>query len=299
MTLRACFACVALFASAILASSDFAIAQEKLDGTKAKAAAVENLKKIKIEKPTIVETDNFVVAGSLPAEKAKALGAVLEKTLSVARKAAKFDDKEVAWKGKLTVYFLPDGDEYKSLMRRVLQTTPEGVYIDVRSEPPLIVDPAEMPGKPTDADLYANTAARVAGELLKAKGTGTQMVPTWLRDGFGRICVMRAEGGTSKRYATYRAQAKAAILTPKSGKSPTIADVGSGEKSATSEQLANSLAEFLAFGPKSADFGKFLDALRPSEANQNPTATTGFMALGWKDDMTAEASWKQWVRTGK
>ena len=39
----------------------------------------------------------------------------------------------------------------------------------------------------------------------------------------------------------------------------------SGEKSATADALANSLAEFLAYGPKAADFGKFLDGLKPSE----------------------------------
>ena len=51
------------------------------------------------------------------------------------------------------------------------------MYVDLRADPPLVVDPAELPGKPTDADLYAATAARVAGELLQAKGTGTQVIP--------------------------------------------------------------------------------------------------------------------------
>jgi hypothetical protein len=73
----------------------------------------------------------------------------------------------------------------------------------------------------------------------------------------------------------------------------------SGDKSATGEALANSVAEFLAFGPKTVDFGKFLDALRPGEENQNPTVQTGFMALGWKDEAAAEAAWKRWVQTGK
>jgi hypothetical protein len=293
MQLRACFAFTTLFACALFAAPTSALAQEKLDGTKEKAAAKDNLKKIKIDKPTIVETDNFVVAGSLPEDKAKALGAVLEKTLPVARKAAKFEDKDVAWKGKLTVYFLPESDEYKSFMRRVLQTTPEGAYADLRSDMPLVVDPADLPGKPTDADLYANTAARVAGELLKAKGTGTQAIPEWLREGFGRVVVMKAEGANSKRYQTYRTQAKTAV--PKK----LITDVLNGERSATADLLANSLAEFVAFGPKSADFGKFLDALRPSDANPTPMSMSGFMALGWKDEAMTDAAWKQWVRTGK
>lgn len=295
MTLR-----VLLAAVLALAFHTTASAQEKPDGTKAKAAAAENLKKIKIDKPTIVETDNFVIAGSMTEEKAKALGTVMEKTLAVARKAAKYEEKDTAWKGKLTVYFLPNADEYKSFMRRVLQTSPEGVHVDVRAELPLIVDPAELPGKPTDADLYAQTAARVAGELLQAKGTGTQVIPAWLRDGFGRVSAMRAEGTTSKRYTTYKTAARNAVLGAKGGKPPAIADAMGDSKSATSEALANNLAEFLAFGPKAADFGKFVEALRPSEGVAAPTVSAqGFPALGWKDDMSADAAWKKWVQTGK
>ncbi len=274
-------------------------AQEKLDGKKAKAAAVENLKKCKIDKPTIHETDNFVIAGTMPEEKAKALGTTLEKVLAVARKAAKFDEKDAAWKGKLTVYFLPDADEFKTFMRRVLQTAPEGMYVDLRSEPALIVDPAELPGKPTDADLYNNTAARIAGELLRAKGTGTQMIPEWLRDGFGRVAVMRTEGTTTKRYQAYKTAARNAILGPKGGKPPTIGDVGNDTKSVAGEAMATSVAEFLAFGPKSADFGKFIEALRPSEAVASPTMQNGFEVLGWKDQAMADAAWKKWVQTGK
>jgi hypothetical protein len=300
MTLRARVAFTTFVVGVLFVSPHPASAQDKKpDASKEKAAATENLKKIKIDKPTIHETDNFVIAGSLPEAKAKALGTVLEKTLKVARTAAKYDDKDTAWKGKFIVYFLPDADEYKSYMRRVLQVAPEGMYVDVRAEPPFIVDPVDLPGKPTDADQYANTAARVAGELLKAKGTGTQNIPTWLRDGFGRVSVMRAEGPMSQRYRTYRTQARAAILNPKGGKYPTLAEAMSSEKSAGGELLANSLAEFLAFGTKSADFGKFIEALRPSEENQNPTVQTGFMALGWKDDMTADLAWKRWVQTGK
>ena len=274
-------------------------AQDKEKAAKAKTAAVENLKKIGIMKPTVVETANFIVAGSLPEAKAKALAAALEKMLPVARKAARYDDKETAWKGKLVVYFLPDSDEFKSYMRRVLQVSPEGAHADLRAEPAFIVDPAELPGKPTDADLYAATATRIAGDLLRAKGTGTQVVPEWLRDGFGRVVMLRADGTNSARYAAYKRAAKGAVIYPKGGKPPALADVWSGEKSATNDVLAMSVAEFLAFGPKAADFGTFLAALRPGEGNQTPTVMNGFEALGWKEPAAAEAAWKKWVQTGR
>lgn len=301
MPLRVRFApLVALLAAAFATQTDAgAQDKEKEKDTKARAAAVENMKKIKIDKPTIVESENFLVVGTVPEEKAKALSAVLEKVLPVARKAAKYDDKDGAWKGKLTIYYLPDSDEFKTFMRRVLQTPPEGTYADVRAEIPIIVDPGEVPGKPTDADLYANTAARVAGEVLVAKGTGTQAVPAWLRDGFGRVAQMRAEGTNGRRYQTYKAAARTAVLNPKGGKLPVIADAGSDAKSATVETLGTSVAEFLAFGPKANDFGKFLDALRPSDGNPTPTVSTAYTALGWKDEAMADAAWKKWVQTGK
>jgi hypothetical protein len=304
MTLRARLALAAALAVIAFGSLDPAPAQDKkkADGGKdpAKASAVENLKKAGVAKPTAVETKNFVVAGSLPESKARALGAALEKTLAVARKAAKFDEKESPWKGgRLVVYFLPDSDEYQSFMRRVLQVRPEGAHADFRAEPSFLVDPVELPGKPTEADQYAATAARVAGELLKAKGTGTQRVPEWLREGFGRVSAMRAEGTGSKRYLAYRAQAKAAAFGTKTGRPAAIADVWGGQKSPGSDALANSLAEFVAFGPKAAEFDKFIDALRPGEGNMNPTAMSGFMALGWKDEAAAEAAWKRWVQTGR
>lgn len=305
MTLRVRSAAFLAVLATALGSQTSALAQDKEKdkdkGSKAKAAAVENFKKAKIDKPTIVETDNFIVAGSLSEEKAKKLADVLEKTLPVARKAAKFDEKDVAWKGKLTVYYLPDGDEFKTFMRKAIVSDPkEGTFVDFRSEPAFLVDPADpadLPGKPTEADMYANTAARVAGEMLRSKGTGTQVVPEWLRDGFGRVTVMKATG--SPKYAAYKAAARTAVLAPKGGKPPMIGDVGSGEKSATAQALSNSLAEFLAYGPRAADFGKFLDGLRPSETVTAPTVKDGFLALGWKEDAMADAAWKRWVQTGK
>ncbi|MBN9118383.1 MAG: hypothetical protein J0I06_04340 [Planctomycetes bacterium] len=299
MTLRARFALFAAALAAALASRSDSAAQDKGKDAAARAAAVENMKKINVDKPTIVETDNFLVVGSIPEEKAKALAAVLEKTLPVARKAAKYDDKDAAWKGKLTVYYLPNTDEFKSFMRRVLQAAPEGVHVDLRAAQPLVVDPAELPGKPADADLFAATAARVAGELLQAKGTGTAAIPAWLRDGFGRAAQMRAEGPNSRRYQAYKAAARTAVLNPKGGRPPAISEAWSDAKSATGETLGTSVADFLAFGPKAADFGKFLDALRPSDGNPNPTVPGAFPALGWKDEAAAEAAWKKWVQTGK
>jgi hypothetical protein len=268
-------------------------AQDKIDGTKAKAFALESLKKVKVEKPGVFESDNFVVVGTFTDDKAKALAGVLEKAYVVGRKAAKFDDKDTAWKGKLVVYYLPDQTAFRALVRRAFEGTPDdGAYANLRFDPPVLIDPVEATGKPTEADLFFNTAARVNGELLKGKGTGTQDVPAWLRDGFGRVTAMRAEGNNSKRYTAYKSAAKGALA-----KGAKAEDVWSGGKN---EALANSFAEFLAYGPKAADFGRVIDALKPSEEVQTPTIQAqGFAVLGWKDVASADTAWKRWVQTGK
>ncbi|HEY1188418.1 MAG TPA: hypothetical protein VGE74_12270, partial [Gemmata sp.] len=260
----------------------------------AKAAAIANLKKANIDKPTVVETPNYIVVGSLPEAKAKALGEVLEKSTVLARKALKFDDKESPWKGKLTVYFMPDSAEFKALMRRAFQVPPEGAHTDLRADPPILVDPAEVTGKATDADLYFNTAARVAGAHLQGKGTGTQNLPDWLRDGFGRVSAMRAEGANSKRYAVYKAQAKGALA--KGGK---LADVWDAGKSPAGEALGLSFADYLTYGPGAAKFPMILDALKPGENNQAPTIQQALEAAGLKDKdrefAPLEAAWKKWA----
>src|SRR5262245_22006517 len=83
----------------------------KPDVTKQKEAAAANMKKAGLAKTTIVETENFFIVGTLAEEKAKALGAVLEKVVPVARKALQYEEKDEPWKGKLAIYYLPETRE--------------------------------------------------------------------------------------------------------------------------------------------------------------------------------------------
>ncbi len=305
MSLRVRSAVVAaLFAAVVVAVAlpSAARAQDKELVEKAKATAVANLKKAGIEKPTAVETNNYLVVGSMSEEKAKTLGEVLEKTTALARKTLKYEEKDTAWKGKLVVYLMPEIKEYQALMRRAMLGDPtDNTHADLRADPPFLADSVKVGGKPTDEDLYANTAARVAGELLKAKGTGTQNVPEWLRDGFGRATAMRAEGATSKRYTAYRAQAKVAIYGTKGGKVPALADVWGDAKITGGDVLATSFADYLAYGPGAAKFPMFIDGLKPSEGNATPTVPQGLEAAGWKpaDLPMLEAAWRKWVFAGK
>ncbi|HSQ57153.1 MAG TPA: hypothetical protein VLM40_15625 [Gemmata sp.] len=172
-------------------------AQEKKESAKQKDAVLANLKKADLTRATLIETKNFLVATTLPREKAAALGALLEKVAPLARKGAQLEEKEEPWKGRLAVYVLPENRDFKSFIRNVVVDQPGGAHVDLRSDNPLVVDPVELPGKATEADQFANTATIVAGTYLTGK-SGTAKLPAWLTDGFGRVTVYRAAPKASR-----------------------------------------------------------------------------------------------------
>jgi hypothetical protein len=291
--MRLAVVALALAAGVAALESRLAAQEAKVDAAKQKAVAVENLKKAGLAKPTVVETNQFIVATMLSEEKAKALGAALEKVVPVARKSLEFEAKEEAWKGKLAVYYLPDSRDFKNFVRTVVVAQPGGVHYDVRADEPFVVDPVEVSLKATEADQFANAAANVAGAYLKAKGSSA-LLPEWLVGGFGRVTAMRAEGVNSKRYLAYKTTAKG--LANKGAK-PT--ELWAETKPANAELLANSFAEYLAYGPGAPNFVKLVYGYRP-DANGNPTSPeAAFEAAGWKDLAMLETAWRKWAVTGK
>jgi hypothetical protein len=288
----------ALWLAALLAGSAGLSAQDKKEPGKQKAAAIANVKKADLGGARVVETGNFVVATTLSEERAKALGAALEKVAPVARKAAQFEEKDEPWKGKLTLYLLPDGRDFKAFVRGVLMAEPDGTHYDLRGENPLVVDPVELTGKATEADQTAHAAAVVAGAYLRAKG-GAAQLPRWLTDGFGRVTAMRAEGVNSKRYLAHRAAARAAALGGKGLPPAAPGDLWAETPPANAAVVANSLAEFLAYGPGKENFTKVVSGFRPNENGTVPAAPQVFEAAGWKDIPALEVTWRRWMQTGK
>jgi hypothetical protein len=281
-----------LAALALLLAAQTAPAQD------AKAKAAANLKTAGVGKAAVVETDHFVVATTLPGEKAKALGEVLDKVVPVARKGAQLEAKEQPWKGKLTVYYLPDGPDFKGFVRAVLMDQPAGAHYALRADDPFVVDPAEVPAKATEADQFAAAAAVVAGGVLRGKA-GTAAVPDWLADGFGRAAAARADGVMSKRYLAYKASARALALGPKGAAPPSAAGLWAETKPASAELLAASFADYLAFGPGAANFPKLVSAFRPDENGNVAGVPQALEAAGWKDLGMLDAAWRKWAATGK
>jgi len=262
-----------------------------------KETVVANLKKSDLSAAIIAETDNFFVAGIMAEEKAKALGTVLEKMAPIARKGLQYETKDEVWKGKLAVYYLPEGRDFKSFVRSVIMIKPEGVYYDVRSDTPFVVDPVEVTGKASEADLFSSAAADVAGAYLKARGA-TANIPEWLRIGFGRATSLRAEGLNSTRYQNFKKQAKLVANGSKGNPPAEIADLWGESKVANGEVLSASFVEYMAYGPGSANFLKLVYGFRPDENGNAPSVAQAFEAAGWKDIPALEKAWQKWAGTG-
>ena len=256
-----------------------------------------NLKKADLTKATMIETDNFFIVGTLTPEKAKALGAVLEKVVPLARKALQYEPKDEVWKGKLAIYYLPESRDFKNFVRAAIQMRPEGVYYDVRSDTPFLIDPVEVPAKSTEAEQFANTAAIVAGAYLKARGE-TANLPDWVRNGFGKATAYRAEGLNSMRYLAFKKQAKA-VASGSKGTPAAIADLWGENKAANADILSASLIEYMAYGPTPENFLKLVYGFRPDENGNPTTVAQALEAAGWKEVPMLEANWRKWVTTGK
>jgi hypothetical protein len=270
----------------------------KADPAKQRTTAIANMKAANLAKTTVVETDNFLIATTFPEEKAKALAAAAEKVVPVARKALQFEEKEEAWKGKLTLYLLPEPRDFKGYMRGVVQRDPSGVFMDLRGDMPFVVDPVEVAGKATDVEHAAAVSVTVSVAMMRARA-GTAAVPDWLEGGFARVTAMRAEGTNSARYQKYRTAARLAALGPKGGKPPAVGELWGESKPANGDLLANSLVEYMAYGPGSMNFVRLVFGFRPNENGDTPTSPQALEAAGWKEIPMLEAAWRKWVATGK
>jgi len=268
-------------------------ADEKEIIARQKGAAIANMKKAGLSKSTIVESKSFLIATTLSEPKARALGAVLDRVVPVARKALQFEPKEEPWKGKLAVYYLPEGGDFKGFIRSVVVTQPGGAHFELRVDEPFLVDPVDVPAKATETEEFMNSAALVAGAYLKAKGMGASP-PDWLVMGFGRATALRAEGASSKRFLAHKSAAR--TLAGSGGK-PT--ELWSESKPAAAELLATSFVDYLAYGAGAGNFPKLIISFRPDTNGNPPAVETAFEGANWKDLPLLEAAWKKWAMTGK
>lgn len=282
---------------ALLLAAAVASADEVSD--KQKAVAVENLKKAELKGYAVVESETLVLAALLPDARAKAVADALEKTAKVARKGLQFADAEVLWKGKLTVYHVPDRRAYGNFLRLVAgERNESGYYVGIRGDEPAVGSGAEVGTKATDAEVVAELGPAVGAAYFQAKAGPASPVPTWARNAYGRAASLRADSPTGKRMTTYKTAAKAAVLGK--GRGPaTLAEVWANERP-DAELVATAFFDYLAFGSDKASqekFGRFVSNLRPDENGDLPEVARVIETAGWKAP-ELEYAWRVWVQKG-
>ena len=132
----------------------------------------------------------------------------------------------------------PEGSDFKSFIRSVVVSQPEGVHYSLRSDEPFVVDPADGPANATEAEQHERDGSR--GECL-SEGKGgllARLAHRRLRASDGNARRLNA-----RRYLAYR---RCPALANRGGK-PT--GLWAESPPASAEVLANSFAEYLAYGP--------------------------------------------------
>lgn len=281
----------------LVAAASVGSADEVSD--KQKAAAAANLVKAELKGYTVVESETLILASPLTEARAKTVAEALEKTARTARKGLQFDGKEEPWKGKLTLYHVPDRRAYGNFLRLVVgERSDAGVVVAVRGDEPLAATGVETNAKATDADLVGEIGPAVGAAYLQSKAGPSTPLPPWVSTAYGRAVSLRADSPTGKRMTTYKTAARSAVLGK--GRGPaTLAELWANDRP-DAELVATAFVDFLAFGADKASqekFPRFVSALRPDENGDTPEPWKALETAGWKAP-ELEAAWRTWAQKG-
>lgn len=252
-----------------------------------------NMKKADVKSPSVIETDNLVVATALPESATKTLATALQKAFAMAAKGLKYDEGEM--KMRLVVYAFADVDQFRSFQRSVLKVRPdpdEFTAVDVKSDVPYVAVSARR-GEKT-ANFEALTGHELCRAMLTKKG-GNARIPDWMKDGFARAVQMRANpssAGTDRGAVQRMAPPvrKGAKVTP-------VADKAWSAPGKDRDLVAASLMDFLAFGPGAEKLGTLLNGLVPATGTDMPTFAAALMGADWTvEDL--DKAWREWIAKG-
>ncbi|HEX4612187.1 MAG TPA: hypothetical protein VH092_28595 [Urbifossiella sp.] len=266
---------------------------------KQKAVALEHIKTSELKGYGVVESATLILASPLPETRSKAVAEALEKTAKTARKGLQFGDKEDAWKGKLTVYHIPDRKLLGNFLRTVAGERSEvSFYVGVRGDEPYAASSAEAGPKASDADIAADLGPAVGAAYFQSKAGPATSVPAWVRGAYGRAASLRSDAPTGKRLVSYKTAAKGTVLGK--GRGPaTLAEVWAGDRP-DAELVATSLLDYMAFGTDKMGqekFTRFVSNLRPDENGDSPEITKVVETAGWKWQ-ELENGWRSWAAKG-
>jgi len=242
--------------------------------------------------PEPAETKHLLIFGTVPGKTLKEVGEALEAHFELAHKALEMDDKRDMWKGKLTVFLIPEKADYDKFIRRVERRYPEegehGSAV-VRSDEPHVVagPPRAADGPPADA--HAGEQVAIALMIKKVNAD----LPFWVRSGFGRATAMQA-ATPEKRAQEYR-KALGYIQVKKR----TAADAWGGRlETAEAPVVRGTVLAYLAYSGRTAKFVPFLMAFRPTEERPEPTTADALKSVEVAPDRLHNL-WLAWLRTAR
>jgi hypothetical protein len=286
------FILLAVLGSASLMSVALQAQEEAEKLAAQKKAARDNWALLEAGEAASQETEHlFILAPKSMERRLKEVGGNLEKSYGMAAKAVLTKPKEELWAGKLTVYLIPEREQFTTFARRVekrrLEEDESGSHSVDGDLPHAAAGPARVKGDPS---LEHQAAAQIAAAILQQKAGAKVPLPEWLVLGFGRATVWRV-APTDKTVIGDRRLVKSFIV----GKKRTAADVWNGTlESEEAGVLRASLAEFLAYGPGAAKFPALLSGFKPAE-NQESRTIAQALESAKLDPKAIEARWGAWA----
>jgi hypothetical protein len=267
-----------------------------------KKAAEENLKKAELTKIISVESAEIMLYTSLPEARAKTIVAGAQKAFDSANKVLKFSDKERLWPGKLTAFYLPERRDFTAMKRSLMPDNSDKratSFARVRGNEPFILVGVDAGVKQTDAEIVAEMGETVAEAMLDHKSgvnPGTFDLPNWIRNGFGKAMVLRAEGNSAK-FTAHRTKVKALFVKANLPKFKA-SDTWGGMSNKDTETLTISLMEFFIYGMEAGKFDRLIVGLKPNEQGNLPSIDQALDGLELKPD-ALDMAWKAWVAKQK
>jgi hypothetical protein len=245
-------------------------------------------------KVALHETKHFLIcAPEAMAKNLKDAGELLEKHHDKAKEALKFemkeDDKGEVLPGKVVVYLFGERDAFKAFVRRIegRRLLPEETGSFSARDDKLHI--AVSPPRGKEGLPIEIQACEQAASLLLARRAGARTpLPDWVSSGFGRATYYRV---APRDKAVLADRSLAVNLSRKH----SISEVWDGKTGADeAPALAGSLMDFLAYGPASSVFPKFVAGFQPEENVESKTAAQAFEAAGLKPERIVK-SWKAWA----
>jgi hypothetical protein len=280
-----------ILAAALISVGGTVWADEATDKIAAqKKAAEENWAQVEAGEMAHLETSHLLIYASKSMErKLRDMSATLEKHQEMARKALGYDEKNEPWPGKLTIYLFADREPFAAFVRRVEKRRVEAEdtgshFVDSDSPHAVAGPPRHKKDLPMDNEIAEQSAAA----LLQKKAGKDVILPGWLLSGFGRATTYRI-------IPTNAAIRKERTVAAKLSATKTAKDVW-GETLDGDEApiLAASVADYLAYGPESSKFSKFVAGFKPDNGQEKKTAAQAFEAAGLTPEKL-DAKWRIWV----